>query len=116
MVEKGHRMRGQRIASTAFVVMVGVTGVAAPATPAAAVGGDCQAEVEKKVRDWRPDLYRPAAYCSSLQADSKARGLLDITAVPDPSTPWFTQLKVWKYGTWEGQLGVRGAYTEIRAV
>jgi hypothetical protein len=109
-------MLGKRIASAAFVIVVGATGLAAPATPAGAAGGNCQARVGHQVRDWLPDNYRAEAYCTSLQADSKARGLLDLTASADVGTAWFTQTKVWKYSSWNDWLGVRGAYTEVRAV
>jgi hypothetical protein len=109
-------MLGKRLASAAFVVVVGATGVAAPATPANAIGGNCQARVGHQVRDYLPDYYRAEAYCSSLQADSKARGLLDLAASPDVGTAWFTQTKVWKVSGWNDWLGVRGAYTEVRAV
>jgi hypothetical protein len=72
--------------------------------------------VGKQVRDWLPDLYRPEGRCSSLQADSKARGALDRALAGDAYTPWFTQTGVWKSGNWADYVGVRGAYTEIRAV
>lgn len=109
-------MLGKRVLGAAAASLMAVAGVTVSASPASAVGGDCQARVGTQVRDWAPDLYRPEAYCTSLQPDSKARGALDLAAAPDAYTAWFTQTKVWKYGSWADYVGVRGAYTEVRAV
>jgi hypothetical protein len=109
-------MHGRRTASAAVAVLMGVTGMVVAAPPATAVGGNCEARVGKQVRNWLPDLYRPEAFCHSLQPDSKARGGLDLAFGPDAYTAWFTETKVWKTGHWDDYVGVRGAYSEIRHV
>jgi hypothetical protein len=38
--------------------------------------------------------------CSSLQADSKAKGVLDKSGASDPETAWFTQLNTYKYSNY----------------
>jgi hypothetical protein len=72
--------------------------------------------VDSPVPGYGRPLPAAEAYCSSLQADSKARGLLELAAGPDMGTAWFTQTKVWKVSGGNDWLGVRGAYTEVRAV
>jgi len=110
-------MLGKRVGTFAMAAVMGATGVvlAVSGTPAFAAGGNCQARVGHQSRTG-PDYYRPEAYCDSLNADSKARGGLDLSLAPDAYTAWFTQTKVWKVGGWDDYIGVNGAYTEIRAV
>ena len=110
-------MLGKRVGSAALAAAMGMTGVVLTLspTPAVAAGGDCKAQVGHKAVTG-PDLYRPEAYCNSLNADSKARGGLDLSLAPDAYTAWFTQVKVWKYGGFDDYIGVNGAYTEVRAV
>jgi len=108
-------VRGKRVIGAVLATLMGVTGVAVSASPASAVGGNCNAWVNKQVRPSAPDLYQPAAFCTSLHSDSKARGGLNLTGAPDAYTPWFTQTGVTKYGTWADYIGVNGAYPEIRA-
>jgi hypothetical protein len=108
-------MLGRRVASVALAALVGMSGAAAVASPAHAVGGDCQTKTGHLPR-LGPDHYRVEAHCTSLQADSKARGVLDLAVQGDSRTAWFTQTKVWKYGEWGAYLNRRGTFHEIRHV
>jgi hypothetical protein len=106
------------VGSAAMAATLGMTGLvlAVSGTPASAdTGGNCQARVGHQSRTG-PDYYRPEGYCTSLNADSKARGALDLSFAPDAYTAWFTQTKVWKVGGWDDYVGVNGAYPQIRAV
>jgi hypothetical protein len=108
-------MLGRRATSVALAALVGMSGAAVVASPAHAVGGNCQARIGHKPVTG-PDHYRPEAHCTSLQADSRARGALDLIASPDAYSAWFTQTKVWKYGQYDDYVGVRSAYTQVRAI
>lgn len=89
------------------------------ATPAAqAVGGSCRAYEEKKAQSFRPDAYRVRAICSSLQADSKARGTLLVENAVDEHTVWFTGLNINRYSSWRTLLEweVGGTEAEIAPI
>jgi hypothetical protein len=60
-----------------------------------------------------PDLTRVRAACSSLQGDSKARGVLD-RAGTDCHTAWFTTINKSYYSDW--WLSGRGTRVEIAHV
>ena len=65
-----------------------------------AVGGTCKASTQTR-GTWLPgDDWRVRASCSSLQSDSKARGVLDINNLPAASTAWFTDIGVVHYSGW----------------
>lgn len=83
------------VLSGMFAAAVGV-GLA----PAYAVGGSCRAYEEKKSQSFQPDAYRVRAICSSLQSDTKARGVLMLDAAPDETTVWFTGLNINRYSAW----------------
>ncbi len=60
---------------------------------ATAVGGSCDSKrVEREI--WGPNSYPVRAWCSSLQSDSRAKGILDIASEPDMNTQWFTRVNV----------------------
>lgn len=59
---------------------------------AQATGGTCTATKGEQAISWEPNKYNVNARCSSLNANSKARGVLDIPADIDVSTSWFTRL------------------------
>jgi hypothetical protein len=104
--------RSIAVAATIAVISTGV--VLSMSSPAAAVGGNCQAWSEKKPVDWQPDKWRVAGQCSSLNADTKARGYGEADG-PDHYTPWFTQLNVTKYGAW-GIIGIDRTSVQMERV
>ena len=84
--------------------------------PADAAGGDCYAVKFRQVRNRLPDAFGVEAWCTSLSANSKARGGLDLTANPDLHTQWFTVVNTrYRSGT-QGGPSIGGAYTEVRSV
>lgn len=105
-------MTGSRTARLAAVCALAAAGVALAPAEANAVGGNCSIALEKKVVSWNPDVYRVRAWCSSLQADSRAQGVLDRTASLDAQTPWFTALNTNYYS--EYKVGpIAGTYVKI---
>ena len=91
-------------------------GLVAP-SPAFAVGGNCSANTEKQARSFQPDLWRVAASCSSLQADSKARGTLSAPRHVDYHTQWFTGLNTTYRSGWTTSIyGTPSARSEITHV
>jgi hypothetical protein len=84
---------------TAVVTILGSLALSVPA--AHAVGGDCSSYREKKAQTARPDAYRVRAICRSLDAESKARGVLVVNnGNPDYHTAWFTGLNTNYYSDW----------------
>lgn len=83
-----------RFGAAAAFVITGATAIGAG--NANAVGGNCSSSRETKSHIG-PDEYRVRASCASLQADSKARGVLDINLANDYETVWFTALNTSKY-------------------
>lgn len=59
---------------------------------AQAAGGTCTATRGEQAISFQPNKYNVNARCGSLNANSKARGVLDIPADIDVSTSWFTRL------------------------
>jgi hypothetical protein len=103
------------VAASLGVLALGAATVAVAAPPAAAVGGNCGSSKERTERPFLPDLYNVAASCSSLQGDSKAKGVLDLVGTLDKETQWFTTIhKTYRSGKDAGPN--RGTYTEIRRV
>jgi hypothetical protein len=101
------------VAATIAAISSGVVlSVSSPA--AAAIGGNCSAWWETKAVDWQPDKKRIAARCSSLNADTKARGYGEADG-PDHYTAWFTQLNTSKYGAW-GVFGIDGVSVQMARV
>ncbi|HWG98236.1 MAG TPA: hypothetical protein VNV66_02685 [Pilimelia sp.] len=100
-------------ARKAVAVAVATVGVAAlaPVAPAHAVGGNCSSRVGHQARTG-PDYYRVEAICSSLQADSKARGELDVWG-PNSYTSWFTAINSWRYSSWGDFVNVYGSNVQI---
>lgn len=66
---------------------------------ASAVGGSCYSTRQEDGRTG-PNAYRVRAYCTSLQGDSKAKGVLDIAFANDVETSWFTTLNTYRYSDW----------------
>jgi hypothetical protein len=79
-------------------------------TQAGAVGGSCHSNMEKEVRDLSPDAYRVRAICSSLDSDTKARGVLDRPG-NDCETVWFTTVNKSYYSGW--CTSGRGTFTKL---
>ena len=104
-------MRFDRIRRTLTTVVVGTSLVALAPAPALAVGGNCGSRVGHQSRTG-PDYYRVEAICYSLQADSKARGELDVWG-PNAYTSWFTQLNTWRYSGWADYVNVYGSNVQI---
>lgn len=97
--------------------LVGGTILVAQAPTASAIGGNCSAIRQHQVRNNLPDLYRVRASCSSLQGDSKARGVLDRNLVPTALyTSWFTSLNKYYYSGWGDSIYGSSARTEIKGV
>lgn len=94
--------------------MVGLLGLSAP--DVAAVGGNCSTVRESQVVNLAPDNYRVRASCASLQADSKARGVLDRTGGIGSYTGWFTTLNKYYYSSWGNCMLGCTARAEIRGV
>jgi hypothetical protein len=106
------RRRAAFLLGAIGVMAAGIVAVAAPG--AFAVGGDCSAYAEN-VPLTGPDGKRAAASCKSLQGDSKAQGVLDMTAALDEHTAWFTALNV----TYRSDYAIgpnNGAYYKIAHV
>jgi hypothetical protein len=101
------------IAATIASISSGVVlSISSPA--AAAIGGNCSAWHEDKAVDWQPDKHRIAARCSSLNADTKARGYGEADG-PDHYTSWFTALNTSKYGAW-GVIGIDSTQVQMARV
>lgn len=82
---------------------------------AQAVGGTCSS-VRQKDERFGPDYYRVRASCSSLNGDSKARGILDKNGV-DQRTQFFTTLNKYYYSSWVDCLsGCKNTRVEIAHV
>lgn len=64
-----------------------------------AVGGNCSS-IRQEKEDTGYNSFRVRARCSSLQADSRAQGVLDKVGASDPETAWFTQLNTYKYSNY----------------
>lgn len=92
-----------KVASTMAKVAVLAVAVAAPAVAlspsASAIGGNCSSGMERQDNTWTDDVYRAWASCSSLQADSKARAVLDRTGL-DKYSSYFTRLNTRVYTGW----------------
>jgi hypothetical protein len=102
----------QRAARLVAVSALALTGVVFAPAQANAVGGNCSSALEKKAVSFQPDVYRVRAWCSSLQADSRAQGVLDRTASLDAQTQWFTGLNINYYSDYK--IGpIAGTYTKI---
>jgi hypothetical protein len=84
--------------TVALALMTG-TVLAIVAPQAEAVGGNCSS-VRQEKDDTGYNSYRVRARCSSLNADSKAKGVLDKSGASDPETTWFTQLNTYKYSNY----------------
>lgn len=82
---------------------------------ASAVGGNCEAKHNEYTRLGPiPNDHQVEARCTSLQADSKAQGTLDVQAAPDLHTAWFTRKSTWYKSGW-GATGetIRGPRVDI---
>ncbi len=106
------RRRAALLLGAVGVMAAGIVAVSAPG--AFAVGGDCSAWAEN-VSLTGPDGKRAAAKCSSLHADSKAQGVLDMTAALDKHTAWFTAIGV-TYRSGHAIGPNNGAYYKIAHV
>lgn len=91
--------------------------VLAPIPVAQAAGGTCSSTLHKEVRSLRPDLFWVTARCSSLDYNSKARGVMDAPFEVDKVTSWFTRLN-YTYTSPKGTStqGTPRARTEITAL
>jgi hypothetical protein len=92
-------MKVNRVVAQA-IVLAATTGalVSAGAQSATAVGGNCTST--RQTQDVTgPNNYRVRASCSSLQGDSKARGILDRNGT-DARTAWFTARDKYYYSGW----------------
>ncbi len=107
-------MHRRVVARAAAVALVGSLSLVLGPTQASAVGGNCSAAVEHQPRTG-PDYYRARASCSSLQADSKARPVLDVWG-PNSYGPWFTGLNTYYYSPWGDFVIVYGAMVQIAHV
>ncbi|WP_447645335.1 hypothetical protein [Nocardioides zeae] len=88
-------MKKIRGAILAGAVLAG--GYVVTTTPyAEAVGGNCSS-VRQEIDVFGPNAYRVRAKCTSLQGDSKARGVLDISGDTDKRTEWFTTVNKYYY-------------------
>src|ERR1700760_2782183 len=85
-------------AGVTAAMITGATGTASAAQQAPAVkANSCHSQVEEKIQ-WPLDPeYRVIAWCDSLDAQSKARGVLDQHWAPDHHTEWFTDTGVKHY-------------------
>jgi hypothetical protein len=81
---------------------LGVTVAFAQATPhAAQVANVCHSQVQEKIQ-WPLDPeYRVVAWCDSLDANTKARGVLDTRWDADRHTEWFTDTGAKHYSDWK---------------
>lgn len=66
---------------------------------AEATGGNCSS-IRQEKEDTGYNSFRVRASCSSLQADSKAKGVLEKAGASDPETAWFTALNTYKYSNY----------------
>jgi hypothetical protein len=105
------------VASSALAVMATGVAVVGLALPAQAVGGNCSSVVQEK-EDPFANKFRVRAICSSLQADSKARGTLIINGSGDKHTSWFTAINTYRYSDYTDLYGweVGGSRVEIEHV
>lgn len=71
----------------ACALLVGGT-VGIGATPAAAIAANCKGWKETIERNWTLDDHRAAAFCYSMDADTRVRAKLDRTAGPDYFSTW----------------------------
>lgn len=93
-------MNSLRMLSKAAVMVVAAgTLMAVTPSSAEAVGGNCSS-IRQEKEDTGFNSFRVRARCSSLQADSKAKGVLEKAAASDPETAWFTQLNTYKYSNY----------------
>lgn len=74
-------------------------GLVVMASPASAIGGNCSAWAQTRAVDWSPDDWRVLASCSSLNADTMARGVGDVDG-PDHETAWFTAINTTRASAW----------------
>ena len=84
------------VASAAAVAALAGGAAVIVAQPAEAIGGNCYSR-RVELEALGPNSYLVEAWCSSLAADTKARGVLDISGEVDRRTPWFTRLGVSYY-------------------
>jgi hypothetical protein len=96
MREIGARMSVRRNVERGAVVLAASVllsgGLAVTNAGAAmAIGGNCSSN-EENVSLTGPDGTRVAAKCASLEGDTKARGILDLTFAVDLKTSWFTAI------------------------
>lgn len=82
-----------RIVIGALATSVAFIGMAQTAE---ATGGTCYS-VRQENEIFGPNSYRVRAYCSALNSDSRARGVLDIASEPDVNTGYFTTLNKYYY-------------------
>lgn len=61
-------------------------------------------------------IYRVRAICSSLQHDSKARGVLERNGGVNSYTQWFTRTGFYYVGSWGNCMAGCTAKVEIRGV
>lgn len=78
-----HLMGALGVVASTVVLPFALTG------PAGAIGGSCSSAMEKQVVSG-PDMYRVRASCSSIDSDTKVRGMLVIDGDLDAPTAWFT--------------------------
>lgn len=89
-------MRARFLGTLALLGLTAGGLVVGMAQSANAVGGNCSSTRQEK-EDWGPNSFRVRAVCSSLQANTKARGTLDVALNNDKSTIWFTGLNKYYY-------------------
>lgn len=87
-----NRLSNLLLASMMSGVVVIAPAVAFAPAALAAAGNNCSAAKETKAVSGLPDPSRVRAACSSLSANTKAKGILDLTAANDYETQWFTRL------------------------
>jgi hypothetical protein len=86
--------------ASALIVFTGGLVLSASSPAVAVPGGACASDEQTRAVDWQPDDWRVGAYCESLNADTKARGVGVVSSGPDHYTAYFTQLRTWRWSGW----------------
>lgn len=94
-------------------VMSPVSSANASNASLAAIGGACSASIQHEAVPFFFDKYRVRASCTSLNANTKARGIADYTGDFDTYTQWFTRLNTSYYGPWDHAIQTPKARPEF---
>ena len=98
------------------VASMAVLGGSLVVLPAEAASTSCTTSLQKRERDFLPDVRRAGAKCSMIAPDHKVRAKMVMGGSSDIYSAWFTRTNTYYWTRWEGGAWSYSAAFEVRHV